>query len=185
MIVTRNSSQADSYYQLARASSAFTAVTNITGLTAYSTAAGTGGPLLWNNTGALAGGNSRVLAIILGVSVGWTTAPAATGQVGITWNSGQSAAPTTTTAITGVANNFPGAAGPLCNVYNKGTVTNAGVVFLATHSVSTAATPVNVSLEMLDGLIIVPPGCWAAVAAAATISTMVANISLIWAEIPL
>jgi hypothetical protein len=187
MILTRNSSEADSYYQLARAGQCFSALTSITGLVAFGTAAAMGGPLLWNNTGAAAGGTGRVLAVLLGLSVGWTTAPGASGALGITWGAGQTSAPTGTAAITGVANMRPDLAGaPACNVYNSGTVANAGTTIHLTHEVSTAAgNPSQPIFVPLDGLIVVPPGCWAAVAGAAAIASMVGKISLIWAEVPL
>lgn len=183
MIISRNSSEADSYYALARDGKAFSALTSITGLVAFGTAAGIGGPLLWNNTGA--GSSKRVLAVLLGVSVGWTTAPAASGALGITWGTGQPAAPTGTVAITGVANLRPDlAALPLCSVFNAGTVVNAGTSILLTHQVSTGTVAAQTIFEPLDGLITVPPGCWAAVAGAAAIATMVAKVSLIFAEVP-
>src|SRR6267378_2944207 len=137
MILSRNSSEADSYYQLVRDGKAFSALTSITALVAFGTAIATGGPLLWNNTGQGAAGGKRVMAVLLGVSVGWTTAPGASGAVGITWGSGQSVAPTSSVAITGVANLRPDFAGaPLCNVYNSGTVVNAGTTIHLTHEVS-------------------------------------------------
>jgi hypothetical protein len=157
----------------------------LTGMTVYSTAAATGGPLLWNNTGVGAGTN-KVLAIILGVSLGWTTAPGAAGVVGLTWGTGQTSAPTSTTTITGVGCTRPAAnQTPACNVYNKGTVATAGATFLSTHEVDATATAgiTGGLYEPLDGLIIASPGDWVSVAAGATISTMVADISLVWAEL--
>ena len=184
MILSRNSTQADSYYQLARAGQLFCATAVVTAPVKWTTAAGMGGPLLWNNTGPAAGGGARVMAVVIGVGVGWTTAPGATGQLGLTWGSGQTSAPTTTTAIDGVANMFPGGAAPLCNTYRIGTVANAGVAFLATHSVSTANGPAASTLETLDGMVQIPPGSWVSVAGSAAISSLVATISLVWAEVP-
>ena len=183
MILSRNSTQADSYYQLARAGQLFVATAVVTAPVKWTTAAGMGGPLLWNNTGNAAGGGSRVMAAIIGVGVGWTTAPGATGQLGLTWGSGQTSAPTSTTAIDGVANMYPGGSAPLCNTYRIGTVANAGVPFLATHSVSTANGPATSTFETFDGMVQIPPGSWVSVAGAAAIATMVATISLVWAEI--
>jgi hypothetical protein len=185
MIISRNSSEADSYYQLARAGQAFAALTSITGLVAFGTAAAMGGPLLWNNTGSGLAGAKRVLAVILGLSAGWTTAPAAAGALGITWGTGQPAAPTSTVAITGVSNLRPDlAAAPLCNLYNSGTVVNAGTTIHLTHEVGTSAGPSQSIFVPIDGLIVVPPGCWAAVAGAAAIATMVGKFSLVFAEVP-
>lgn len=187
MILTRNSSQADSYYELCRDGHVFSALSLITGLPAYSATTGQGSPLLWNNTGPLAGGGQRVLAIILGVSVGWTTAPGASGAVGIAVGSGQTTAPTTTTTVDAIGNLNAGisTSTPLCNVYQKGTVTNGGSTIFITHEVSTAAgNPTTDIFQALDGIVVVQPGGWASVAGAAAIASMVAKISLVWAEIP-
>jgi len=184
MILSRNSSEADSYYQLVRDGKAFSALTSVTALVAFGTAAGIGGPLLWNNTGQGAAGGKRVMAVLLGLSVGWTTAPGGAGALGITWGSGQTSAPTSTTAITGVGNLRPDlSAAPLCNVYNVGTVANAGTTMVLTHEVSTGTDTSKQIFVPLDGLIQVPPGCWAAVAGAAAIASMVAKISLVFAEV--
>lgn len=186
MILSRNSSLADSYLQLAKNGRVFSALSLITALPAYSATTGQGSPLLWNNTGVGAGGSSGVLAVILGVSAGWTTAPSATGALGVTTGSGQTSAPTTTTAVDAVGNLYAGANNtPQCNVYQKGTVANGGTTILVTHAVSTAGTAVTNAFQGLDGLILVPPGCWAAVSGAAAIAAMVAKITLVWAEIPL
>jgi hypothetical protein len=176
-----------SFYDLARQGRIYTAFASVTAPVIYSTAAATGGPLLWNNTGPGAGNNSRVMAVILGVSCGWTTAPSASGVIGLTGNTGQSSAPTSTTAIDTVSNNIVGFSGsdtPTCNVYRVGTVTNAGNFFFPTHSVSTAGTPSDAIWCPLDGLFIVQPGGWIAVSAAATATSMVGKIGLMWAEIP-
>lgn len=182
MIITRNSTQVDSYYELVKEGKAFNALTSITGLVAFGTAAGMGGPLLWNNTG---NAKERVMAVILGLSVGWTTAPGAAGALGITWGTGQASAPTSTTAITGVANLRPDYAGlPACNVYNAGTVAAAGTTVYLTHEVGTGTQSAIPTFVPINGLIQVPPGCWAAVAGAAAIASMVAKVSLVWAEVP-
>lgn len=186
MILTNNSSQADSYYELCREGRVFSALSLITGLPAYSATTAQGSPLLWNNTGPLSGGTTqRVMAVILGVSAGWTTAPGASGALGVAV--GVSTAPTTTTTVDQVGNLNPGVSNntPLCNVYQKGTVSAAATGFLVTHEVSTAAgNPTQPAWVPLDGLIVVPPGCFASVAGAATIASMVAKITLVWAEVP-
>lgn len=185
MILSRNSSEADSYYQLVRDGKVFAALATVTAPVAYGTAAGIGGPLLWNNTGPGAAGSKRVLAVLLGLSIGWTNAPAATGALGVTVGKGQTSAPTTTTAIDGIGNLRPdGPSTPLCNLYRIGTIANAGTTIHITHSISTAATPSVPVWVPLDGLVVVPPGCWASVAGAAAIATLVAQISLVFAEVP-
>lgn len=176
-----------SYYSHARNGQVFCATANVTAPVIYTTAAGTGGPLLWNNTGQAAGGTSRVMAVLLAMGATLTTATSAAGGLGITGNVGQTSAPTSTTAIDKVANLFIGGPAPACNTYRVGTVATAGNFFVPTIALGTGAITVdNLDMTWIDlgGLIIVPPGGWASVAAAATATAAVLQIGLIWAEIP-
>lgn len=177
----------NSYYDYARRQQVFSAYATVTSMGAYSTAAGTGGPLLWNNTGSGAGKGTRVLAALLAVGAGMSVASAAAGTIGVTGNSGQTSAPGSTTAIDAVANTFIGAAGPLCNVYRIGTPSNAGNFFQPLGLVGTGAVTVD-DMDFLwwdlGGSIVVPPGSWASVAASAVLTTGVIQVGLMWAEIP-
>lgn len=162
---------------LARAQRIYCANSSVTAPTAYTNAA-VNGLLLWN------GSQQGILAALLGVSIGWTTAPGATWLMGVTVGSGQTSAPTSTTGITGSGNLNPAGPPSQCTAYNAGTVSNAGAIFHATHSISVAAdVPVVPAWVPLDGLIVIPPNCWAAVVGVAAIATMVAKISLVWAEL--
>lgn len=183
MLLSRNSSQVDGYYELAREGRVFVATADVTAPVAFGTKAAMGGPLLWNNSGPGLGGSQRVMAVILGVSVGWTTAPAASGAMGLTWGSGQASAPSSTRAIDGSGATVPGASPQRCNVYRIGTVANAGATILITHEVSKAANPSSAVFVPINGLVQVPPSSWASVAGAAAISRLVATVSLIWAEV--
>jgi hypothetical protein len=178
----------NSYYDYARRQQVFTAYATVTAMAAYSTAAGTGGPLIWNNTGAAAGKNpQRVLAVLLAAGLGMSVASAAAGGLGITGNSGQTSAPTATTAIDAGANAFIGGPVQQCNTYRIGTVTNAGNFFMPFALIGTGALTVdNLDFQWFDlgGSIIVPPGSWASVAASVVMTTSVLQIGLMWAEIP-
>lgn len=162
---------------LSRAGRIFTAHYSVTGLSAFS--ATTANPLLYNGS---ASSQSKVLAVLLGLGVGWTTAPGASGTVGI--GIGTTAAPTSTSAVTAVANTNPFGPAPNCLALNAGTVT-AATGFIATHEVSTGATsqPACSCWVPLEGLVTLPPGAFVNVSGAAAIATMVAKISLVWAEI--
>lgn len=177
--------QGASYYDWARKGRIYTAFASVTSPVIYSTAAATGGPLLWN--GSFVSG-SAVNAVILAVGVGLTTASGAASAIGLTGNSGQVAAPSSTTTIDAVANTFIGGGfTPSCNTYRIGTVTNAGNFFMPTHSLDTGAiTTLATGMSWVDigGIFIVPPGSWCAVAAAATATSAVCKIGLIWVEIP-
>lgn len=173
-----------SYYAASRTGNVFCAQAIVTAPVIYSTAAGTGGPLLWNGTTTANGVN----AVILGVTCSITTVSTVAASFGITGNSGQTAAPTSTTAIDSVACLRIGSQGPACNTYRIGTVTNAGNFFLPLGSLFTGALTVdNIELGFIDlqGLIVVPPNSWVSIAASATASTTVAQMGLIWMETPL
>lgn len=170
-----------SYYDLARQGRLFSAFASVTAPVIYSTAAGTGGPLLWNST------NDRN-AVLIGVTCAITTVTTVAAALGITGNKGQTSAPTSTAAVTTSGNCFVGGPAPKCNVYATGTVTTAGNFFLPLAQLSTGALTIDNFEDgfiPLDGLIVVPPNAWAAVSASATASTTVAKIGLIWAEVPI
>lgn len=163
----------------------FAAYASITSLAAYTSTAGVGGPLLWN--GSAVGGGRGVTAFLLALGYGLTVADTVAGAIGITGNSGQAAAPTTTTAITAVGNlNFGGPA-PACSVYNVGTVGTAGSTLLVTGQVDTGALTTETADDNfihLGGLPQVVTGSWAAVAASAALTSAVLQICLVWIEIP-
>src|SRR6185295_8664983 len=152
----------------------FTAYATVTAPVIFSTAAGTGGPLLWNPTGS--GKNAILMAVGVGISVVSTVAGAR----------GQTAAPGSTTAIDKVGNALMGSAvTPACTAYRVGTPTNAGTTFTAFMAIGTGALTVEYANFMwfdLDGTFVVPPGAWAAVAGSATLTTLQAGISLVWTE---
>lgn len=178
--------QNDSYYAYAARGQLFNAFGAITAPVIYSTAAGTGGPFLWNNSGVL--GTPAVKAVLLGLTCALTVVSTVAAALGITGNKGQSTAPTGTTAITASGNCLVGGNPPQCNVYSVATPTNAGNFFLPLIQLGTGALTVDdIALGFIDlqGMIVVPPGSWASVAASATATTTVGQIGLIWAEIPL
>lgn len=149
----------------------------------YSTAAGVGGPLLWNGSA----GGSKVNAFVLAVSYGLSVASTVAGAIGITGNTGQVTAPASTTAIDTVANLNIGQQTPSCTAYRLGTVTNAGNFFVPVGMVHTGAITADTTDDNwvdLGGAVIVSPGDWAAVAASVILSTAVMQIGLIWAEVP-
>jgi hypothetical protein len=147
----------------------------------YTTAAGTGGPLLWNGT-------SNKIAQILAVGIAVTTVTTVAAALGLTGNTGQTSAPTSTTTIDSRANGYIGGAQSGCTPYRIGTVTNAGNFFLPLADLHTGALTVdNLGMGWIDvgGFLTVPPNAWCSIAASATASTTVAQLGLIWAELPL
>ena len=171
------------YATLVKAGKVFHAMATVTAPVIYSTAAGTGGPLIWNKP------TSGVDAHILGISFGGlSTASTVAGALGISGAAGQVIAPTATTAIDALGNALIGGpASALGGVYRVGTPTNPGTQFLPLIAVGTGAiTAVEIepSFVELGGLAIVPPGSWAAVAGSSTLTGGVLQIGLVWAELP-
>lgn len=146
----------------------------------YSTAAGTGGPLLWN-------GSSTVKASILAIGWGVSTVSTVGAAIGLTGNSGQTSAPASTTAIDGVKNCLIGGGAPACTAYRIGTPTSAGGFLMPFGDLNTGAlttTPGGFHWVEIGGLFTVPQYGWVSVAASATASTTVMTVGLIWEEIP-
>jgi len=147
----------------------------------FSTAAGTGGPLLWN-------GSVNVNARLIAVGFAVTTASTAAGALGLTGAVGQTAAPGSTTAIDSTANLFIGGVKSSCTAYRVGTPTNAGTFFFPLAQITTGALTVSestMSWTPLNRMITVPPGGWVSLAGSATLSTAVIQCGLIWEEVPL
>jgi hypothetical protein len=171
------------YSTLVKAGVVYSAYATVTAPVIFSTAAGTGGPLIWNKPG------SNVDAHILAVSFGGlTTAATAAGSLGLTGNSGQAIAPTATTAIDAIGNMYVGGSSTkMGGVYRVGTPSNAGGQFFPLVAVGTGAiTAIEAIPSWVDvgGSFIIPPGTWGAVAGSATLTAGVLGIGILWAELP-
>lgn len=168
------------YYELCRNGRLFMAHAIVTAPVIYTTAAGTGGPLIWN-------GSPKVNVVPLAVGFGVTVVTTVAAALGLTGNSGQTSAPTTTTAIDSRANMLIGGAASNSTPYRIGTVTNAGNFFFPFAHLHTGALTVDTTgMQWLDigGAVIVPPNSWVSIAASATAATTVASIGIIYAEVP-
>ena len=185
-----------SYLDLARKGQIYMAQAIVTAPVIYTTAAGTGGPLLWNGTGGVTAGvrNAAVDAVILGIGFGATVASTVATTFGVTGGAGQTAAPTATTTLDGVASTLirgvnigANGAGNACSVYRIGTVSTAANWFHPLASLSTTAiTSFQHEPNWVDlaGMYVVPPGSWFSPSVSATATTAVMQIALVWAEIP-
>lgn len=170
------------YASLAKSGKLFQAYATLTAPVIFSTAAGTGGPLIWNKPGSIV--DAHILAVGFSSSVVTTVA----GGLGLTGASGQIVAPGTTTAIDASGNMLIG--GPVSQmggVYRVGTPTNAGNIFQPFAQFHTGALTVDTTtLTWTDigGAFIIPPGSWGSIAASATLSTLQTAVGVIWAELP-
>ena len=170
------------YATLVKTGRVQTAYALMTAPVIYSTAAATGGPLIWNKPGS--GLDAHLLAVAFSSSVVTTVA----GGLGITGASGQNAAPSTATAIDASGNALVG--GPssgMGGVYRLGTVANAGGFFVPFAEFHTGALTVDtfgLTWVPLDGMFLCPPGGWISVAGTATLTTLQVAVALVWAELP-
>ncbi len=166
------------YGILSKNSKIFMAVGITTSLVIFSTAAGTGGPLLWNNS-------SNLNAVLLGMSFSVTTASGVSGAIGIA--TGTTTAPGSTTAVDSSGGGYVGGASTAMTLYQKGTVSAAASNFYPLGAVHTGAVTVDVNTPTtiwFDGLWTIPPGKFAAISASATLTSAVIQATLIWAELP-
>ena len=172
------------YSNLVKAGKVFTAwASPITAPVIFSTAAGTGGPLVWNKSGS--GVDAHVLAVAFGAL---STATSVAASLGFTGNGGQSVAPTSTTAIDASGNALVGGAvSGMGGIYRVGTPANAGGFYMPLVAVGTGAiTAIELATTWIDvgGMFIIPPGSWGSIAAAATLTSGVLGIGMVWAELP-
>lgn len=171
------------YSTLVKAGKVFSAYALVTAPVIFSTAAGTGGPLIWNRP------NSGVDAHILAASFGGlSTAATAAGAIGLTGNSGQTSAPTATTAIDGLQNQLVGGSSTqMGGVFRVGTPSVQGFGITPLFAVGTGAiTAVEIETSWVDvgGGFIIPPGCWGSLAGNVTLTAGVMALGLMWAELP-
>ena len=168
------------FYSLAERGDLYMAHAIVTAPVVYTTAAGTGGPLLWNKS-------QTHNAVLLAVGYGQTVVTTVAAALGITGNDEQTVAPTSTTAIDSTENLRIGGRASRVTAYRVGTPAAAGnflMPFAHAHTGALTTAPGVVNWVPLDGMIVLPPNTWASVAASATATTLVASISLVWAEVP-
>ena len=173
---------AGKYYDAVNRGNVYTAYATLTAPVIYTTAAATGGPLLWNRSSSV---NVSLLAVGFASSVVTTVA---TG-LGITGGIGQYDAPASPTALDGAITNLY-VGGPASKIlgYRLGTPTNAGTFFIPLMEVHTGALTVDTGgMRWVDvgGLVIAPPMTWISIAGGATASTLQVQVALIWEEVKL
>jgi hypothetical protein len=170
------------FYESAKRGNTFYAQAIVTASVIYTTAAGTGGPLLWNPP------TSGVDAVILAASFGLTVVTTVAAAIGLTGNTGQVTAPSSTTAIDGRSSAYLGGRPGACTPYRIGTVVTAGSFLLPFGSLLTGALTVetqNNCFVPIDGALVVPPGSWCSISVSATASTTVGTFGLLYEEVPI
>lgn len=171
-----------SHYEEANQGRIFCAHAIVTAPVIYTTAAGTGGPLLWN-------GSTTHKLVLLAAGWGISTVSTVAAIIGLTGGSGQSSAPSSTTAVDSVKCTYMGGPAPAGTAYRVGTVAAAGTFFHPLGCLYTGALTTTPGSLMnwvdLNGMFVIPPTGWISWAASATASTTVANLGLVWAEVPI
>jgi hypothetical protein len=159
----------------------FSAHAIVTAMVINSTAAGTGGPLIWN-------GSSNKVVSVLAVGAVITTASAVAGTVSVGTGTGQVLAPTTTTAIDSTGNCYTGGPSSQATAYRIGTVTNVvsrQIPFIQISTATTALPDTTINWMWLDGAVLAPPTTYVTLTASATLTSAVINSFIIWEELPL
>lgn len=168
------------YYEQAMRGNLYVAHAIVTAPVAFTTAAGTGGPFLWNGT-------QDKNAVVLAVGIGLTVVTTVAAALGLTGGVGQSAVPTATTAIDSRTNMKVGSAASGCTPYRIATPATAGsffIPFAQLHTGALTADTLGAVWVDIGGALVVPPNSWCSVAASVTASTTVAHISMLWTELP-
>jgi hypothetical protein len=170
------------YSTLAKAGKLFMAYATVTAPVVFSTAAGSGGPLLWNRP------NSTIDAHILALGFSTSVVTTVAGGIGLAGSVGQTITPSTTTAIDATGNCLLGGpATQLGGVFRVGTVANAASQFFPVAQFHTGALTVDttgVTWQDVGGALVVTPGTCGFVAATVTLTTLAIQIGMIWAELP-
>ena len=107
----------------------------------------------------------------------------------MTGNTGQTSAPTGTTAVDSVTNLYIGGTSPACTPYRTATPSAAGAWFFPLFGLHTGAVAtVDVApFNWIDiaGAIVVPPNAWVALSASATATSAVIQTAIVWEEVAL
>lgn len=169
------------YSNMVKAGRVFSAYATITAPVIFSTAAGTGGPLLWNPP------SSNIDAHVLAVGFSTSVVTTVAGGIGLTGNAGQAVAPTATTAIDASGNMLVGGGNPSVSAFRVGTPLQPGNRFFPLAQLHTGALTVDTTgITWMDvgGIFVVPPGCWGSLAGTATLTTLAIQAAVVWAELP-
>jgi hypothetical protein len=172
------------YSALAKSGFVFTARGALQTLSAVGT--GMTGLIVWNSSPQVGGGSVDLHIMKISGDVAVTSA-SMTG-IALARETGQTAAPTGTTAASSYGNNYLGGSAGAGIAYIAATLSTAPVpMFDVMHNTVAIATTGEDQgfYEDLEGSIVVPPGgviCFAALGAASAASAV--NVGMMWAELP-
>ncbi len=167
------------YTEQTRRGTLFYARAIVTAPAGLASSNGIGGPLLWN-------GSTNVIAYPIALSVCETAVSTVAGVLGFAMGA-QTTAPTGTTAIDNSGSTLLGASTPACSVYRIGTVALIPPTFFPLVNITTGSITTTQDTNQwfdIGGAFGIPYGYYMAIAGTATLSTMAAQIGLIWEEVP-
>lgn len=166
------------YYEAVRAGIVFGALAQtVTAPVIWSTAAGSGGPFVYN-------GSTTKNLVLLAAGFSTLVASAVAGTLGIA--TGLTALPTSLTAADARWNAYAGGAASQATPYRIATPSAAATSFFPLIRASTTALTAETGLSFIEtkGLVVVPPGGFMTVAGSATLTTLQMAAALIWMEVP-
>ncbi len=167
------------YYEQCKRGNLFYSRAVVTAPAGIASSNGIGAPLLWNGT-------NTIVAVPLAIAISQSVVSTVAGSLGFAVGP-QATTPTSTTVIDSSGNCYLGGSAPAASVYRVGTLSVVPPSFIPFATVATGSlTTTNLSINWVDlgGCIQVPYGYYFAVAGSATLSTMAAQITLIWEEVP-
>ncbi len=167
------------YYEQSRRGNLFFARAVTTALAGIASSNGIGSPLIWN-------GSSSVVVVPIALTVTQTVVTTAASAVGLAFGT-QTSAPTSTTAIDSSGSCYIGGSAPAASAYRLGTVSAVPSSFFPLFSVHTGSlTTDNQMTGWIDlgGAFALPTNTYMAVMGSVTASSMVAQVGMLWEEVP-
>ncbi len=167
------------YYEQCRRGNLFYARALVTAPAGIASSNGIGGPLLWN-------GSSSIVAVPIAITFCQSVVSTVAAPIGI-FLGAQATAPTGTTAIDSSGSCLVGGSAPAASVYRIGTVSVVPPNFFPLANVGTGSLTAGKDAPQwieLGGCFTLPVGTYMCVGSSATLSTLAAQIGLIWEEVP-
>lgn len=167
------------YYEAVRNGIVYGALAQtVTAPVIWSTAAGSGGPFIYN-------GSTNKNVVVLAMGVGTLVASTVAGTLGLA--SGVTAVPTSLTAIDARWNALSSGGASQATPYRIATPSAAATSFFPVVRASTTALTGETGLVWTEikGLFVVGPGGFVTVAGSATLTTMQMHAALLYMEVPI
>ncbi len=167
------------YYEQCRRGNLFYARAIVTAPAGIASSNGVGGPLLWN-------GSNAIVAVPLAITFCQSVVSTVAAPIGL-FLGAQATQPTSTTVIDSSGSCLVGGSAPAASVYRVGTLSVVPPNFFPLANVGTGSLTAGKDAPQwidLGGCFTLPVGTYCAVGSSATLSTLAAQVGLIWEEVP-